>query len=494
MTQPEWEHATELSLPCRSLINPFNINPALKLTTPRKLSKTEQALIQSLVEGGAANAVRTFRTELANEIRSRLQEDVRRATLLSRVLSDRLRLTLAFAQCQLIHSLNDSGQAELLFHSDKPDVSFEKPQVIRLDGPLNAALSQQQHAAGLLPSGVRTSASDGGAPFIATPISTRNAPASDAQDKYLLVLSSPVAFPADTTSKGHRNLSFLDYAMIQELRGLVQTVMTDFRMQQDLSYNYEMAFHGTGRTVDSITGGFAYLMEALYGFDPEQETNAPPVFSVAATHEGADPKFLERVIVANYANALTLANQIHRFELSNPRMYRFSVEVVEKPIKECLSPVLRNLPQMDLVHSSGRSTRVNRVTSAREFPEPILADRRALQIVFSNLVENAIKYRKRGATAEIEISWINSEKFVEFIFRDRGLGIRPGEEASIFHPYYRGTNAKQYAIPGSGLGLTTVRELLKGMSAQIAVESLSDGAAFKVKLPRATPSFTSRPR
>lgn len=270
--------------------------------------------------------------------------------------------------------------------------------------------------------------------------------------------------------------------------------MTDFRMQQDLSYNYEMAFHGTGRTVDSITGGFAYLMEALYGFDPEQETNAPPVFSVAATHEGADPKFLERVIVANYANALTLANQIHRFELSNPRMYRFSVEVVEKPIKECLSPVLRNLPQMDLVHSSGRSTRVNRVTSAREFPEPILADRRALQIVFSNLVENAIKYRKRGATAEIEISWINSEKFVEFIFRDRGLGIRPGEEASIFHPYYRGTNAKQYAIPGSGLGLTTVRELLKGMSAQIAVESLSDGAAFKVKLPRATPSFTSRPR
>lgn len=490
--KPDWAKPTTVQILCDGLTTKFALRPSMIASTPRSLNPTEQNLLSHQLAEAASIAVKEARLLIGDDVRAQLDRDIRRSTLLARVF-DRVRLTLAFSQFYVLRSLHTGDSAEILFHSEKADLTLDQPQIIKLAGPLHAALSRRQPATGELPAADRMRPSEG-LQFIACPVdapSSATVSLETTENAFaLLVLAGPVPFPGDKSGTGSRRVSFLDYALIQELAGLVRTVLGDFHMQRDLSHNYEMAFHGTGRSVDSIAGAFAYLMEALYGFVPEVEKNVPPVVELKPLTDGANPKRIQELITANYANALTVANQIHRFELSKPKMYRYAIEVIEKPVKECISPIVRNLRHYDIVHNAPGATRVNHLTSVKEFPEPILADRRALQIVFSNLIENAIKYRKRSAAAQLNIGWVNGEHHVDFVFSDNGLGLRSGEETAIFHPYFRGTAAKQHGIQGSGLGLATARELLLGMSGSIRVERNPNETRFVVRLPR--PAYTLR--
>jgi signal transduction histidine kinase len=74
---------------------------------------------------------------------------------------------------------------------------------------------------------------------------------------------------------------------------------------------------------------------------------------------------------------------------------------------------------------------------------------------------------------------------VIFEFRDKGAGIHEGEEEKIFRPYVRGKHPLQYGLPGQGLGLTTIRQLLSGMGGQVSAVRMPDGLCIRITLQRA---------
>jgi signal transduction histidine kinase len=112
----------------------------------------------------------------------------------------------------------------------------------------------------------------------------------------------------------------------------------------------------------------------------------------------------------------------------------------------------------------------------------LLADRDRLGQVFTNLISNAIKYSPDAKAVEIDLS--PSEDAVTIRVRDHGLGIPRELRDKIFERFYRVTDPTRKAIPGLGMGLYIVAEIVKHHGGTITVDSaVGKGSTFTVTLP-----------
>ncbi|MFL5664946.1 MAG: PAS domain S-box protein [Ktedonobacteraceae bacterium] len=113
----------------------------------------------------------------------------------------------------------------------------------------------------------------------------------------------------------------------------------------------------------------------------------------------------------------------------------------------------------------------------------LLGDRDRLGQVFTNLISNAIKYSPDAETVEIDLS--ASPETVTIRVHDHGIGIPREQRDKIFERFYRAAGPKQRAIPGLGMGLYIVAEIIKRHGGTITVESeVGKGSTFQVTLPR----------
>nr|WP_249786420.1 MULTISPECIES: ATP-binding protein [unclassified Bradyrhizobium] len=111
----------------------------------------------------------------------------------------------------------------------------------------------------------------------------------------------------------------------------------------------------------------------------------------------------------------------------------------------------------------------------------LVSDRLALEQIFSNLIDNAIKYLKPGAPGEIRIRGRTKLGYAIFEVSDNGRGIDPKDHQRIFDLFRRaGTQDK----PGQGIGLAHVRALVRRLGGTMSVSSeLNTGSTFTITLP-----------
>lgn len=111
----------------------------------------------------------------------------------------------------------------------------------------------------------------------------------------------------------------------------------------------------------------------------------------------------------------------------------------------------------------------------------IVSDRLALEQIFSNLIDNALKYLKPDVPGDIQIKGRHKLGFVIFDITDNGRGVDPKDHQRIFDLFRRaGLQDRQ----GQGIGLAHVRALVRRMGGVINVSSeLHKGSTFTVTLP-----------
>jgi signal transduction histidine kinase len=111
----------------------------------------------------------------------------------------------------------------------------------------------------------------------------------------------------------------------------------------------------------------------------------------------------------------------------------------------------------------------------------IVSDRLALEQIFSNLIDNALKYLKPGVPGDISIRGRTKLGFAIFEIADNGRGIDPKDHQRIFELFRRaGTQDK----PGQGIGLAHVRALVRRLGGTMSVQSeLNSGSTFTITLP-----------
>ncbi len=114
----------------------------------------------------------------------------------------------------------------------------------------------------------------------------------------------------------------------------------------------------------------------------------------------------------------------------------------------------------------------------------VLADSDAMNQVFGNLIENALKYGKSGKRIRVGAQLLEDE--VEFCVRDFGQGIAYEHLSRIFERFYRVDKARSRESGGTGLGLAIVKHIIQAHGGNIRAESeLGSGAAFYFTLPLA---------
>ena len=125
---------------------------------------------------------------------------------------------------------------------------------------------------------------------------------------------------------------------------------------------------------------------------------------------------------------------------------------------------------------------------------PARADRRAIEQVLTNLIENAVKYCPEGAaitirisdpeTAEHKAEHVPVSRTIRISVEDTGPGIEPKHLPRLFERFYRADKGRSRDMGGTGLGLSIVKHLVEAMDGKVGVESTpGKGTTFWFTLP-----------
>ncbi len=148
---------------------------------------------------------------------------------------------------------------------------------------------------------------------------------------------------------------------------------------------------------------------------------------------------------------------------------KFSIEDLVEEIVDVLQPV-------------AKQTFLNLSCDVQTPLPPILGDRDKVDQVFTNLIHNAMKFSRPGASVQVG-GRIRSDHMIEVSVRDFGCGIPPNEIPHIFERFYRGESVVVEAR-GSGLGLAISKSLVELHGGTIWVNShVGEGSQFFFTLP-----------
>ncbi|MCA9309045.1 PAS domain S-box protein [Candidatus Saccharibacteria bacterium] len=112
-------------------------------------------------------------------------------------------------------------------------------------------------------------------------------------------------------------------------------------------------------------------------------------------------------------------------------------------------------------------------------------DPERLQEVLNNLIENAIKYTKKGI---ITVGTSLQDQGVVIRVSDTGVGIATEDIPHLFQKFYRTDNSETREVGGTGLGLYISKQIVDSMGGHIWVESsLGNGSTFYIQIPRVSP-------
>ncbi len=119
-------------------------------------------------------------------------------------------------------------------------------------------------------------------------------------------------------------------------------------------------------------------------------------------------------------------------------------------------------------------------------------DELKIEKVVDNLISNAIKYSHPGGKVEIELTCDPNKWVLEV--KDQGMGISENAKKKLFREFYRGDNAVNATIVGSGIGLLLVKNYVAMHNGSVSLDSReNEGSLFRITIPYKEVS-TSSPR
>lgn len=251
---------------------------------------------------------------------------------------------------------------------------------------------------------------------------------------------------------------------IEELRPLTESMT---QMLARLEYSFKQQREFVGNAAHELKTPVAVLKSTLQSLLQRPRNSEEYRAGVQASLQDLDR--LEQLLqwMLRLARAEQWAQNSQRRELDVIDINSTCEEAVER---------IRSIAQL-------RRTTIHLATNG---PVPFRADPEDLQLIWTNLLENAVRYSPEGSSVEVEVSRAqdqNQDK-VNVIFQDHGAGISPAELPRIFDRFYRGDPSRTRATGGFGLGLAIVKALVEAYGGSISAESTpGKGTRMTVELP-----------
>ena len=221
-------------------------------------------------------------------------------------------------------------------------------------------------------------------------------------------------------------------------------------------------------------------------------------------------------------NAILGYSQLMKKELTNPKLVHYQ-EMIEQSSQLLLS-IINNVLDMARVESgkmeldenyevvgnitqlvcgafaaeaSRKNIELNKIVNVEH--KHIITDSTKMQEILSNLISNAIKYTPEGGKVLIDVQELPNNKegytLIQTKVSDTGIGMSEEFLPSLFELFTRERNTTLSKIPGTGLGMAIVKNLVDLMNGSIEVESeLGKGSTFTITIPHkiANKDYTNR--
>ena len=219
------------------------------------------------------------------------------------------------------------------------------------------------------------------------------------------------------------------------------------------SYNYSLS-HDLRQPIAAIAGFADLLLEQAEALD-----------SLALT--------CAQEIEANAARMNQIIESLRRLADSG----RGALHLTEVDVTDQVEGVLQEL---SLAVPAGAEVRVGELPGVRA--DPVL-----LRQVWTNLIDNALKYCRHSAAPFIEIRGERRAGAVEYLVRDNGVGFDMRDAARLFSAFQRLASAAEFE--GHGIGLAIVQRIVHRHGGTIVAESEpGKGATFRLTLPDSAPA------
>ena len=192
------------------------------------------------------------------------------------------------------------------------------------------------------------------------------------------------------------------------------------------------------------------------------------------TRAGGDPQ-VERwldIALRNSRRLLRLVNQI----LDVSKLEAGAMHLAPRPLD--LGPFTRGVVAAFAPVAERKGIRLT-VETVDALPGAFDAD--AVEKILTNLVSNAIKFTPTGGTVHVALS--KDGESARLLVRDSGPGIAPDQIAHVFERFYQVDESTTRTQPGTGIGLSLVKELVELHGGSIVVESASDETTFTATIP-----------
>ena len=219
-----------------------------------------------------------------------------------------------------------------------------------------------------------------------------------------------------------------------------------------------IASHQLRTPLTSIKGYCSLILEGAYGdVNPDLE------------------EVIHRLIFSNDRLVNLVENLLNISRMEAGRMeYQFEEQPVEDILKELYASFT----------FAATSKKLDFKLTLPESPLPHLKlDKQKIQEVFSNLIDNAIKYTNEGDVV-IEAKYDQEKNKVHITVKDSGIGIPKEEVQFLFTKFSRGKDINRLHANGTGLGLYVAKNIIEAHKGKIWIESEGEGkgTTFVVEL------------
>jgi two-component system phosphate regulon sensor histidine kinase PhoR len=197
-------------------------------------------------------------------------------------------------------------------------------------------------------------------------------------------------------------------------------------------------------------------------------------------HGAPNREFLE-IIRKNSGRMSRLTEDLLTLARVESGETRFDVEPV--PPSEILHDAEESFREIARAHGIDLHINIKDAPVPETLPM-VLADREAIHQVFSNLIDNALKYGATGGRVVLGARTVPHA--VEFFVQDFGAGIGSEHLPRLFERFYRVDKARSRESGGTGLGLAIAKHIMLAHGGSIRAESeLGHGSTFLFALPNA---------
>ena len=186
------------------------------------------------------------------------------------------------------------------------------------------------------------------------------------------------------------------------------------------------------------------------------------------------------------------SGRMHRLVLDLLDLARLDAGTADITMLPVNMSALLNAIQEKFMPQSQKAGVEVKVEASPNLPN-LTADGDRLAQVFTNLVDNALKFTPRGGVITIRANVLDSRKEMLISVSDTGVGIPPEAQALIFNRFYQADSSRRGGTKhGAGLGLAIAHDIVQAHGGKISVRSrLGEGTSFDVSLPLTGKSDTT---